>query len=46
MESFSKVKDADGKMVGPVFKTMKSEYMIRMMKISMTTPKEPSHIEI
>jgi hypothetical protein len=25
MEAFSKVKDADGKMVGPAFKTMKSE---------------------
>jgi hypothetical protein len=25
MEAFSKVKDADGQMVGPTFKTMKSE---------------------
>ena len=24
---FSKVKDADGKMVGPAFKTMKSEFV-------------------
>ena len=36
MEAFSKVKDADGKMVG----------MICMMKSSMTNPKEPSHSEI
>ena len=27
MEAFSKVKDADGKMVGPDFKTMKSEFV-------------------
>ena len=27
MEAFSKVKDADGKMVGPAFKTMKSEFV-------------------
>ena len=27
MEAFSKVKDANGKMVGPVFKTMKSEFV-------------------
>jgi len=25
--AFSKVKDADGKMVGPAFKTMKSEFV-------------------
>ena len=36
MEAFSKVKDADGKMVG----------MICMMKSSMTNPKEPSRSEI
>ena len=50
MEAFSKVKDADGKMVGPPFKTMNSEFvawqrqserksMIFMMKGSMTNPK-------
>ncbi len=27
METFPKVKDADGKMVGPAFKTMKSEFV-------------------
>jgi hypothetical protein len=27
IEAFSKVKDADGKMVGPAFKTMKSEFV-------------------
>ena len=27
MEAFSKAKDADGKMVGPAFKTMKSEFV-------------------
>jgi hypothetical protein len=27
METFSKVKDADGKMVGPPFKTMESEFV-------------------
>ena len=27
MEAFSKVKDADGKMVGPAFKTLKSEFV-------------------
>jgi hypothetical protein len=27
MEAFSKVKDSDGKKVGPVFKTMKSEFV-------------------
>jgi hypothetical protein len=57
MEAFSKVKDADGQMVGPAFKTMKSEFvawqrqsvrksMICMMKSSMTNPKEPSRSEI
>jgi hypothetical protein len=57
MQAFSKVKDVDGKMVGPAFKTMKSEFvvwqeefsaksMICMMKSIMTNPKEPSHIEI
>jgi hypothetical protein len=51
------VKDADGKMVGPAFKTMKSEFvawkrqsvrksMICMMKTSMTNPKEPSRSAI
>ena len=29
MEAFSKVKDADGKMVGPAFKTMKSTQVHR-----------------
>ncbi len=28
METFSKVKDSDGKMVGPSFKTMKSEFVV------------------
>jgi hypothetical protein len=57
MEAFSKLKDADGKMVGPAFKTMKSEFvawqeaisaksMICMMKSSMTDPKEPSRSKI
>jgi hypothetical protein len=27
IEAFSKVKDDDGKMVGPAFKTMKSEFV-------------------
>ncbi len=27
IETFSKVKDADGKMVGPAFKTIKSEFV-------------------
>ena len=27
MEAFSKVQDVDGKMVGPTFKTMKSEFV-------------------
>jgi hypothetical protein len=27
MEAFSKIKDADGKMVGPAFKTIKSEFV-------------------
>ncbi len=27
MEAFSKVKDVDGQMVGPAFKTMKSEFV-------------------
>jgi hypothetical protein len=34
MEVFSKVKDADGKMVGPVFKTMKSEFVAWQEAIS------------
>ncbi len=28
METFPKVKDTDGKMVGPAFKTMKSEFVV------------------
>jgi hypothetical protein len=57
MEAFSKVKDSDDKMVGPVVKTMKSEFvtwqeaisgknMICLMKSIITNPKEPSHSEI
>jgi len=34
MEAFSKVKDADGKMVGPAFKTMKSEFVAWQEAIS------------
>ena len=34
MEAFSKVKDADGKMVGPAFKTMKSEFVVWQETIS------------
>ena len=34
MEVFSKVKDTDGKMVGPVFKTMKSELVSWQKEIS------------
>jgi hypothetical protein len=34
METFSKVKDADGKMVGPSFKTMKSEFVTWQEAIS------------
>ena len=34
IEAFSKVKDADGKMVGPAFKTMKSEFVAWQEAIS------------
>jgi hypothetical protein len=34
MEAFSKVKDADGQMVGPAFKTMKSEFVAWQEAIS------------
>jgi hypothetical protein len=34
MEAFSKEKDADGKMVGPVFKIMKSEFVALQEAIS------------
>ena len=34
MEAFSKVKDADGQMFGPVFKTMKSEFVAWQEAIS------------
>ena len=34
MEAFSKIKDADGKMVGPAFKTMKSEFVTWQESIS------------
>ena len=34
MEAFSKVKDADGKIVGPAFKNMKSEFVAWQEAIS------------
>jgi hypothetical protein len=34
METFSKIKDADGKMVGPAFKTIKSEFVVGQEAIS------------
>ncbi len=34
MEAFSKVKDADGQMFGPAFKTMKSEFVAWQEAIS------------
>ena len=34
MEAFSKVKDANGKIVGPAFKTMKSEFVAWQEAIS------------
>ncbi len=39
MEAFPKVKDADGKMVGPAFKTMKSEFVAWQEAISVNHDK-------
>jgi hypothetical protein len=58
IKAFSKVKDADGKMVGPAFKTMKSEFVdgkrqsvrkkydLHDVKQHDQPPKEPSRSEI
>ncbi len=42
MKAFSKVKDADGQMVGPAFKTMKSEFVAFLeLKTCTSCPKAP-----
>ena len=45
MEAFSKIKDADGKMVGPAFKTMKSEFVAWQEAIMQIIQKYDLHDE-